>query len=188
MATVFFFIHILTGSVGRRILVVVPVDTLYMTSIISSSTVLPLNPIVNLSLAPLSLLLINGPNLGVWPDCWIPRKGSGSTTTTMPTVYFLLRPSSRTKNFAKLTSFSKSQTFRKYFCNLVFCFQQLFSVKCSIALLNFFSVSALATSRMSDNTLLRFSPTLFSAFFVQRSHACSDENRKSGLGTLSTKR
>ena len=39
----------------------------------------------------LSLFLIYGPDLGVWPDCWvsaeflrapIPRKGSGSTSTT----------------------------------------------------------------------------------------------------------
>ena len=92
MVTVFFYLHIFTGSVGRRILIVVPVDTLYRTSIISSSTVLFLmNPFANLSLAPLSLFSIYGPDLGVWPDCWvsaeflrapIPRKGSGSTTTT----------------------------------------------------------------------------------------------------------
>ena len=92
IATVFFYPHIFAGSVGRRILLVVPVDTLYRTSIISSSTVLPLNhPFVNLSLAPLFLFLIYGPDLGVWPDCWvsaeflrapIPRKGPGSTTTT----------------------------------------------------------------------------------------------------------
>ena len=90
MATVFFCPHIFTGSVGRRILLVVPVDTLYRTSIISS-TVLPLNPFVNLSLGPLSLFLTYGPDLGVWPDCWvsaeffhapIPWKGSVSTTTT----------------------------------------------------------------------------------------------------------
>ena len=43
MATVF-YPHIFAGSVGRRILLVVPVDTLYRTSIISSTTVLPLNP------------------------------------------------------------------------------------------------------------------------------------------------
>ena len=47
---------IFTGSVGRRILIVVPVDTLYRTSIICSSTVLLLNPFANLPLAPLSLL------------------------------------------------------------------------------------------------------------------------------------
>ena len=91
MATVFFYRHIFTGPVGRSFLLVVPVDTLYKTSIISSSTVLPLNPFVNLSLAPLSLFLIYGPDLDVWPDCWVsaeflhapvPRKGSGSTTTT----------------------------------------------------------------------------------------------------------
>ena len=91
MATVFFYLHIFTGSVGRRILFVVPVDTFYRTSIISSLSVLPLNPFVNLSLAPLYLFSIYGPDLGVWPDCWvsaeffrapIPRKGSGSTTTT----------------------------------------------------------------------------------------------------------
>ena len=81
--------YIFTESVGRRILLVVPVDTLYRTSIISSSTVL--NPFTNLSLALLSLFSIYGPDLGEWPDCWvsaeflrapIPRKGSGSTTTT----------------------------------------------------------------------------------------------------------
>ena len=91
MATVFFYPHIFTGSVGSGILIVVPVDTLYRTSIISSSTVLPLNPFVNLSSALLSLFSIYGPDLGVWPDCWvsaeflrapIPRKGSGSTITT----------------------------------------------------------------------------------------------------------
>ena len=68
-----------------------PVDTLFRTSIISSSIVLLLNPFANLSLGPLSLFSIYGPDLGVWPDCWvsaeflrapIPRKGSGSTTTT----------------------------------------------------------------------------------------------------------
>ena len=91
MVTVFFYLHIFTESVGRRIVLVVPVDTLYKTSIISSSTVLLLNLFANLSLAPLSLFSIYGPDLGVWPDCWvsaeflrapIPRKGSGSTTTT----------------------------------------------------------------------------------------------------------
>ena len=84
IATVFFYPHIFTRSVGRRILLVVPVDALYRTSIISSSTVLPLNPFVNLSLAPLSLFLVYGPDIGVWPNCWvsaeflcalIPRKG-----------------------------------------------------------------------------------------------------------------
>ena len=92
MVTVFFYLHIFTGSVGKRLLIVVPVDTLYRTSIISSSTVVLLNPFANLSLAPLSLFSIYGPDLGVWPDCWvsaeflcapIPRKGSGSTTTTV---------------------------------------------------------------------------------------------------------
>ena len=73
---------IFTGSVGRRILLVEPVATFYRTSIISSSTVLPLNPFVNQSLAPLSLFLTYGPDLGVWPDCWVSGKGSGSTTTT----------------------------------------------------------------------------------------------------------
>ena len=89
---------IFTGSVGRRILIVVPVDTLYRTSIISSSIVLLLNPFANLSLAPLFLFSIYGPDLGVWPDCWvsaeflrapIPRKGSGSTTTTTTHYYRL---------------------------------------------------------------------------------------------------
>ena len=96
MVTVFFYLLIFTGSVGRRILIVVPVDTLYRTSIISSSIVLLLNPFANLSLAPLSLFSIYGPDLGVWPDCWvsaeflrapIPRKGSGSTTTTTTSVW-----------------------------------------------------------------------------------------------------
>ena len=95
MVTVFFYLHIFTGSVGRRILIVVFVDTLYRTSIISSLTVLLLHLFPNLSLAPLSLFLIYGPDLGVWPDCWvsaeflrapIPRKGSGSTTTTTTTL------------------------------------------------------------------------------------------------------
>ena len=44
MVTVFFYLHIFTGSVGKRILIVVPVVTLYRTSIISSSTVVLLNP------------------------------------------------------------------------------------------------------------------------------------------------
>ena len=95
MVTVFFYL-IFPGSVGRRILIVVPVDTLYRTSIISSSIVLLLNPFANLSLAPLFLFSIYGPDLGVWPDCWvsaeflrapIPRKGSGSTTTTTTRSY-----------------------------------------------------------------------------------------------------
>ena len=71
MVTVFFYLHIFTGSVGKIILIVVPVDTLYRTSIISSSTVVLLNPFANLSLAPLSLFSIYGPDLGVWPDCWV---------------------------------------------------------------------------------------------------------------------
>ena len=36
MVTVFFYLHIFTGSVGKRILLVVPVYTIYRTSIISS--------------------------------------------------------------------------------------------------------------------------------------------------------
>ena len=44
VVTVFFYLHIFTESVGKRILIVVPVDTLYRTSIISSSTVVLLNP------------------------------------------------------------------------------------------------------------------------------------------------
>ena len=75
MVTVFFYIFtgyiIFTGSVGKRILIVVPVDTLYKTSIIFSSTVVPLNLFANLSLTPLSLFSIYGPDLGVWPDCWV---------------------------------------------------------------------------------------------------------------------
>ena len=91
MVTVFFYLLIFTGSVGRRILIVVPVETLYRTSIIFSSIVLLLGPFAGLSLAPLFLFSICGPGLGVWPNCWvsaeflhtpIPRKGSGSTTTT----------------------------------------------------------------------------------------------------------
>ena len=97
MVTVFSYLLIFTGSVGRGILIVVPVDTLYRTSVISSSIVLLLNPFANLSLAPLFLFSIYGPDLGVWPDCWvsaeflrapIPRKGSGSTTTTTNGRYF----------------------------------------------------------------------------------------------------
>ena len=111
MATVFFYLHIFTGSVGRRILLVVPVDTLYRTSIISSSIVLPLNPFANLSLAPLSLLSIYGPDLGVWPDCWvsaeflcapIPRKGSGSTTTTTRWRWFVIKVGSWCRRILKL--------------------------------------------------------------------------------------
>ena len=102
MVTVFFYLHIFTGSVGKRILIVVPVDTLYRTSIISSSTVLLLNPFANLSLAPLSLFSIYCPDLGV-ADCWvsaeflrapIPRKESGSnhhhSHQPMP-IYFGMR-------------------------------------------------------------------------------------------------
>ena len=63
MATFFFYLHIFTGSVGRRILLVVPVDTLYRTSVIFSSTVLPLNLFVNLSLASLSIL-------DLWSTFW----------------------------------------------------------------------------------------------------------------------
>ena len=69
--------------------------------------ILPLNPVVILFLAPLSLFLIYGPDLGVWTDCWvsvgflhalIPRKGSGSTTTTttMPFSPLQTMPFSRT--------------------------------------------------------------------------------------------
>ena len=97
MVTVFFYLLIFTGSVGRRVLVVVPVDTLCRTSVISSSVVLLLSPFANLSLAPLFLFSICGPDLGVWPNCWvsaeflrapIPRKGSGSTTTTTTKLKF----------------------------------------------------------------------------------------------------
>ena len=81
-------------------------DTLYKTSIISSSTVLSLNPFVNLSLAPISLFLTYGPDLGVWPDFGIsaeflrapiPRKGSGSTTTTITLAHSLNWPSNAYK-------------------------------------------------------------------------------------------
>ena len=74
MATVFFYPHIFTVSVGRRILFVVPVDTLYRTSIISS-TVLHLNPFVNLSLAPLySWPMVQ--TLGCGPTVGSPRSSS----------------------------------------------------------------------------------------------------------------
>ena len=92
MVTVFIYLHIFTGSVGKRLLIVVPVDTLYRTSIISSSTVVLLNPsqiyLWLLSLYSRSMVQ----TLGCGPDCWvsaeflrapIPRKGSGSTTTTV---------------------------------------------------------------------------------------------------------
>ena len=84
--------------------------TLYRTSIISSSTVLLLNPFANLFLAPLSLFSIYGPDSGVWPDCWvsaeflrapIPRKRSGSTTTTSCTMCIKLI---FLNNFTNLTS------------------------------------------------------------------------------------
>ena len=74
MATVFFYPHIFTESVGRRILLVVPVDTLYRTSIISSSTFLPLNPFVNLSLAALSRSMVQ--TLGCGPTAGSPRSSS----------------------------------------------------------------------------------------------------------------
>ena len=65
MATVFLYLHIFTGSVARRILLVVPADTLYRTSIISSSTVLLLNHFANLSLAPLSVSILD-----LWSRPW----------------------------------------------------------------------------------------------------------------------
>ena len=88
MATVFFYPHIFTGSVGRRILLVVPVDTFYRTSIISFSTVLPLNPFVILSLAPLySRSMVQ--TLGCGPTVRSPRphssEGVGYSTTTTTT-------------------------------------------------------------------------------------------------------
>ena len=76
IVTVFFYLHIFTESVGRKVLLVVSVDTLYKTPIISSSTVLPLNLFVNLSLAPLFLFLTYGPDLGVCPECLSPRSSS----------------------------------------------------------------------------------------------------------------
>ena len=76
MVTVFFYLHIFTESVGKRILIVVLVDTLYRTSIISSSTVVLLNPFANLSLAPLSLFSIYGPDLGCGPTVGSPRSSS----------------------------------------------------------------------------------------------------------------
>ena len=112
---------IFTGSVGRRIQIVVPVDTLYRTSIISSSIVLLLNPFANLSLAPLSLFSIYGPDLGVWPDCWvsaeflrtpIPRKGSGSTTTTK--IFFLWRSPEFCGKFATFWAKTFYENFSRY--------------------------------------------------------------------------
>ena len=75
------FLRIFTGSVGRRILLLVPVDILYRTSIISSSTVLPLNLFVNLTLASLSLSLYSWPmvqTLGCGPIVWSPRSSSAT--------------------------------------------------------------------------------------------------------------
>ena len=72
-------------SVGRRIVLVMPVDTLYRTSIISS-TILPLNPFVNLSLAPPSLFLIYGPDLGVWPNCWVSAEFARGRVAPPPPV------------------------------------------------------------------------------------------------------
>ena len=90
-------LHIFTGSVGRRILLVVPVDTLYRTAIISYSTVLPLNLFVNLSLAPLSLFFTYGPDLGVWPTVGSPRSssappslGRGRVVPPQPPSYYNL--------------------------------------------------------------------------------------------------
>ena len=60
-------------QVGKRILIVVPVDTIYRTSIISSSTVVLLTPFANLSLAPLSLFSIYGQTLGCGPTVGFPR-------------------------------------------------------------------------------------------------------------------
>ena len=81
MVTVFFYIftgyNIFTGSVGKRILIVVPVDTLYRTSIISSSTVVLLNPFANLSLAPFSLYSRSMvQTLGCGPIVGSPRSSS----------------------------------------------------------------------------------------------------------------
>ena len=76
MATVFFYLHIFSGPVGRRILLVVPVDTLYRTSIVSSSTALPLNLFVNLSWL---LSLYSWPmvqTLGCGPTVGSPRSSS----------------------------------------------------------------------------------------------------------------
>ena len=79
-------------------------DTLYRTSIISSSIVVLLNPLRQIYLWLLSLSILDlWSRPWVWPDCWvsaeflrapIPRKGSGSTTThshqPMP-IYFGMR-------------------------------------------------------------------------------------------------
>ena len=76
MATVFFYLHIFTGSVGRKILLEVPVDTLCRNSIISSSTVLPLNLFVDLFLL---LSLYSCPmdqTLGCGPTVGSPRSSS----------------------------------------------------------------------------------------------------------------
>ena len=97
MVTVFFYIftgyNIFTGSVGKRILIVVPCghplqDLNHLLLDCRASE--PLRKSIFGSF--LSLFSIYGPDLGVWPDCWvsaeflrapIPRKGSGSTTTTV---------------------------------------------------------------------------------------------------------
>ena len=124
IVTVFFYLLIFTGSVGRRILIVVPVDTLCRTSIISSSIVLLLNPFANLSLAPLFLFSIYGRDLGVLPDCWvsaeflrapIPRKGSGSTTTTTPRTVTASKPT-LARSFLDfcLNTFQATTSFAKF--------------------------------------------------------------------------
>ena len=101
MATVFFYPHIFTGLVGRKILLVVPADTLYRTSIIYSSTVLPLNPFVNLALAPLSLFLTYGQDLGVGPTVGSPRSSSAPPSLGRNRV---VPPQLKTSNGKKLSS------------------------------------------------------------------------------------
>ena len=95
MATVFFYLHIFTGSVGRRILLVVPVEP--STGPQSSPPRLACFWTLRKSIfgSSISLFSIYGPDLRVWPDCWvsaeflrapIPRKGSSTTTTIITTL------------------------------------------------------------------------------------------------------
>ena len=82
MATVFFYLHRISRKENSACSAC---DTLHRASIISSSTVLPLNPFVNLSLAPLSIFNLWSSPWGVArllglrgvPPCPQPSEGVG---------------------------------------------------------------------------------------------------------------
>jgi len=76
-----------------RLLLAAPADTLCRILLISFWIVLHLSLSDGPSLPLLLSFLTSGPDLGAWPNYWvfveflcalIPRKGSGSTTTTNP--------------------------------------------------------------------------------------------------------